>query len=404
MAKIMNFRCFKVVAILGCTLSWTLFSSNLHSDEDFARPYIIPSIVQKSELSLEAVAQGEEIAAKIWQMDTKIGLSEHQLIKACLFIENISRRSSSRRVYSKKETGLHCTISKERLLNGYLISDLPHGYIGRGVHKTVSKAILYAKEPKILAVCLSDKTGKGELKILRKLPHCRGIVPFLGAVNGSNGKFEIYLESFSEGSLLGKFYQKFSFEPEQLLKIAKDISYGLRAMHHRGLIHRDLHLGNMLLRKGSNGLFEAGLIDFGQSMSVSMAKKKFVAQAPRSKNAPELLIRSNKNMNQYRAEVYALGANLYSLFWGEDLPWGFLYNPYKLGKLSKVQRRKLFRKIVANYTALKKQRVGPLMKSPALSPYEQVQLLIFEMLDYAPSRRPSMREVVKKLEGLVPDL
>jgi hypothetical protein len=367
-------------------------------DADLVEP--VPNL-RKSVLSIESSSRALRIAAKIWKIDSNLGLTKTELIKACLFIEKKSRSMSEKTYYSKKEHGIPCTISKVPQ-RGYLISDLPHGHIGHGVHKIVSKAILYADEPKIVASCLCDDSGKFEVQILQKLHNCRGIVPFLGVIHHSHDKLELLLEFFPDGSLLSKLAKQFPFSHEQMLKIAKDAAQGLLAMHQRHYIHRDLHSGNILLRKNSNGMFDAALVDFGKAMLVSKATKKDVPQAPKTKNPPEMLIHSIQKLNRYSVDVYAFGANLYSLFWNKRLPWAKAFNPYRMRKMSYSERKETYRKIVADYVALKKKTLQSLLTKDSLTAHEQAQLLIFSMIDYSPSRRPTMAEVVSKLDELMP--
>jgi len=338
------------------------------------------------------------IAEKIWGLDNTLGLTKLELINACLFIERISHSSMKKHAYSKEKTGLRCKISKESGL-GYLISDLPQGYISSGCHKTVSKAILYGDKPRILAACLSDKSGKGEVTILRKLRNCRGIVACVGTAPWSHDKTMIWLDSYLEGSLLDRVNSRYRFTEEQILKIAKDLSHGLLAMHRHRLVHRDLHLANMLLRKASNGLFDAALIDFGQSMPPWWAGKR-IPQAPRSKNPPEVLIVPIRKLNRYAADVYALGANFYSIVWNSSVPWGRSINPYVTKYYSHAKRRKIYRKAVARYDEMRKKLVGDFEHNAQLHPYQRFQLLIFRMLDYNPARRPSMKTVVRTLDQI----
>ena len=409
----MNVNTLKIIALFLCTLNVTCLGVSSRENPEFrlkpqrdsSHSMGIANLCFKTKklaLPSEAIARSRAIAEQIWKMDNTFGLTKAELKKACLFIEKAARLRPKKRYYSKKELGIPCTISKVPSLNGYLISDLPNGCIGSGAHKTVRKAILYADTPKIIASCLCDESGKAEVRILRKLHHCLGIVPLLGVGRHSHKKLEFWLEFYPEGTLHSMRDQKFHFTQDQMLKISKDVARGLLAMHQRHLIHRDLHLGNILLRHRSSGLFDAVLVDFGKAMRISKATKKDMPQTPKSKNPPEILVHSIKKMDRKAVDVYALGCVLYTLFWNEDLPWAYAYNPYKMKGLSRKDRRVQYQKIVASYRALKKKRVELLKNKPSLTAHEQAKLLIFSMIDYIPSRRPSMVEVVKRLDELVP--
>lgn len=352
----------------------------------------------KRALNASEVARSQAIADKIWSMDQKLGLSKSDLYKVCLRIERIDHSSSKRLVHPKRRTGLPCKISKEPHLNGYLISDLPHGYMDRGCHKIVSKAILYSDEPKILASCIGTRKAMAEVKIMRKLGRCRGTAAFLGVANRPRDKLEIWLESYSEGSLLRKRISGQQFSREQKLKIFKDISYGLRALHQHKFVHRDLHFGNMLLRKSARGQFDAALIDFGQASHPKDAGKR-VPQIPGHLNPPELLVQPLKKIDRYAADVYALGVSFYSFLSGEDLPWVCLSNPKETRHCSRAAKKRRYQSIVAEYEPVRRRY----QTSPTAQPYEKALLLIVRMLDYNPARRPTMPEVVSTLERIAPD-
>lgn len=350
-------------------------------------------------------------ANKIWKMDHNIGLTHEELVSVCKFIEKLDRSSTQDdKTFTRNETNLPCEIERISSPKGFLIKNLPRGRskIGSGVHKVVKKAIFYGKHPKIVADCLTDKSGLSEIYVLKKLKNCRGIVPFLGAVPRSGNRHSILLEYFPEGSLNIKLRHKYRFSFTQMLKIAKDTSRGLKCMHDRHLIHRDLHGGNILLRSASGGLFEAVLVDFGKSINPSRARDSSVLQGAKGRNAPEALIKPLSRINRYSADVYAMGCNYYYMMWNTQVPWQYVFNVYALQTYAPVFRENLYKRFVSRYTHDKKKKIGKLLKKKKqgihLSQKEKVKILIFRMLDTNPSERPTITDVFQRFNRMAPSL
>ncbi len=354
------------------------------------------------------MAQGEvaeERAEFIWNLDSTIGLTHKELLSVCQFIEKHSSDGSNR-VFSQSETKLPCVIERISSLNGFLVRDLPGGRskIGSGCHKIVQKAILYTQKPKIIADCLSDASGAREISILKKLKDCRGIVPFLGSVARSKNQYSIFLEYFSEGSLLSKLKWIHEFSVEQKLKIARDCARGLKSMHALHLIHRDLHAGNILLRRTPSGLLEAALVDFGKTMNIHQAGDGDVPQAAKSRNPPEALITPFSKLRRYPIDIYAMGCNYYYMAWNQSVPWRGNYNVYALHTYAYSRRVQIYKRILDQYRREKLKKIGSLLekeqKGMTLSPLEKFQILIFEMIDSDPARRPNASTVLKRLQKM----
>ena len=179
-------------------------------------------------------------------------------------------------------------------------------------------------------------------------------------------------------------------------------------MHARHLIHRDLHTGNILLRSTPSGLLEAALVDFGKTMDVRRAGNGDIPQAAKSRNPPEVLIVPFSKLNRYLVDVYAMGCNYYHMVWKQPVPWQNAYNVYAVHTYAHFFREKMHRHIVSMYSDEKRKKIGSLLakkrKGVALSRNERFQILVFRMIDFEPLRRPSVSEIVRRLQKLAPTL
>ena len=97
-------------------------------------------------------------------------------------------------------------------------------------------------------------------------------------------------------------------------KLTIDLAKGLQYLHERGVIHRDVKLENVLLRKEKNGSLKAVLIDFGLSCFLGPEEVSTEPVGTLKYAAPEILSRVS-----YRGEVdcWSLGVLLYILLQGK---------------------------------------------------------------------------------------
>jgi serine/threonine protein kinase len=349
--------------------------------------------------SLEASPESAQAIAKaLWKQDHNIGLSRSQLEEVCLYIDKKASKKDDEQASLNRHTYLSCDIVRTTSPDGFMITHLPGDMrIGSGVHKVVMKALFYGSDPKIVAECLADESSEDEVEVLKQLQGCRGIVPYLGSVSRPNNTCTIYLEYIPGGSLTGTIHAGYPFTIKQKLKIAKDAMIGLKSMHDHNLVHRDLHGGNILLRKKPSGLFTAVLTDFGKTIDPRTAKEHDVPQAPKTRNPPETLIKQFSTIDRYAADVYAMGCNLYIMEWKVSVPWTKLYNVYSLHTYSPEKRARLHKIIAQQYKKLKKERIGNLLSKKRLTPRERFQILIFKMLSVSPEDRPTVDGILRAL-------
>ena len=229
-----------------------------------------------------APEQARAVARALWKKDHAIGMRRSQLNRACCFIDEIASKRPWQRVFSKKETGLPCDIERTVEPKGFMLTHLqgPFAKLGSGIHKVVMKALFYGPKPRLVAECIADESCAHEVEILKQLQGCRGIVPMLGYAVHPDNTYTIYLEYFRTGSLIKAIEDGVRFSTKQKLAIATDVLSGLHSLHERRLVHRDLHPGNILLRRCPSGL-HAALIDFDKTIDPKNATDQDIPQAPK---------------------------------------------------------------------------------------------------------------------------
>jgi serine/threonine protein kinase len=213
----------------------------------------------------------------------------------------------------------------------------------------------------------------------------------------------VYLDYFPEGSLKRKIASGVKFTQDQIFKIAQDSIQGLISMHRHKIVHRDLHAGNILLRSTKDGQYEAALVDFGRSRKYNKIGNG-LPQAASSRNPPEGLITSFRKLDRFRVDVYAMACNFYYLLWRKSHSWASAYNSHDMSVYSKSDRKKIYSFIVREYKKTKKEKLSliaeKIKNGKPLTRMEKFKVITFKMLDFEPSRRPSLAQIAEDLKKL----
>ncbi len=99
-----------------------------------------------------------------------------------------------------------------------------------------------------------------------------------------------------------------------LARIARDAARGLAHAHEKGVIHRDVKPGNLLVDRGGRVV----VTDFGLARltdSASLTSTDAIVGTPKYMSPEQILARADRPVDG-RADVYALGATLYHLATG----------------------------------------------------------------------------------------
>jgi serine/threonine protein kinase len=155
-------------------------------------------------------------------------------------------------------------------------------------------------------------------------------------------------------------------------KVIGRIIRGLAVLHSRGILHRDIHSGNILIKgyeKGSK--LEIKLIDFGQSRFLASLDSDYKITKrvyPASIDPPEIFKSQNRETHySFPADIWTLGCVLGDYAVGGDIMEGFKLNIlYKNERNFKLMKRRL-RKVNKNFPGLG----DVLLKMIALDPKDR---------------------------------
>ena len=148
-----------------------------------------------------------------------------------------------------------------------------------------------------------------EARALAALDHA-SIVPVLDV--GSDRGRHYFVMKLLEGEVLSARLRRGRTPVHQALSIAIDVLDGLDHMHSRGVIHRDIKPGNVLVSTEGHAI----ILDFGvlrlQGSDARVTKAGEYVGTPEYV-APELIL---TQPGDARTDVYSLGITLYELLTG----------------------------------------------------------------------------------------
>lgn len=101
-----------------------------------------------------------------------------------------------------------------------------------------------------------------------------------------------------------------------LPKISYDLFLALLYIHSRGLIHRDIHPGNVFITCQENGEFKAVIGDFGLA---TLAKNRYMQY---NTGVPGFV--APEKRFSYKSDVYALGCIIFFIYTGQKYAVGLL--------------------------------------------------------------------------------
>ncbi|MDX1577829.1 MAG: protein kinase [Gemmatimonadota bacterium] len=149
-----------------------------------------------------------------------------------------------------------------------------------------------------------------EIRITAGLQH-PNVLPLLDS--GVAGGIHFYIMPYVEGeSLKDRLDREGRLPPGEAIRIALDVAGGLEHAHARGVLHRDIKPGNILLGEG-----QVQIVDFGIARAMvelgggELTETGFGIGTP-NYMAPEQFIGEATS----RSDVYSLGAVLYEMLTG----------------------------------------------------------------------------------------
>ncbi|KAI8915511.1 fused serine/threonine kinase-like protein, partial [Powellomyces hirtus] len=182
------------------------------------------------------------------------------------------------------------------------------GQFGK-VHIAIHRRTLKRCALKLIPASLPDADAlQAEIATHRALTH-PNIVTLTDCFE-ANGEVCVVTEYCANGDLLGLLQEKGRFEVDEVRNVARGLCRGLRYLHERGIVHRDLKLQNILL----DDKHTVKICDFGFSRMLPGHNVTLTSvKGTPIYMAPELI---RERPYSHAIDLWAMGIILYELFVG----------------------------------------------------------------------------------------
>ncbi|RZC54288.1 hypothetical protein C5167_013149 [Papaver somniferum] len=249
---------------------------------------------------------------------------------------NIGNTTSSSGVEQEDlEIGFHDIISPNGRFGRNIRSWTKGTFLGSGSWGTVYEGfsddgLFFA----VKEVSLLDQGNQGkksvyqleqEIALLSNFEH-ENIVQYLGT-DKAEGKLYIFLELVTKGSL-AQLYQKYDLRDSQVSSYTRQILHGLKYLHDRDVVHRDIKCANILV--DANGSVK--LADFGLAKTTKLNDVKS-SKGTAFWMAPEVVNRKNTGYG-LPADIWSLGCTVLEML-THQLPYApleWMQATYRIGK------------------------------------------------------------------------
>lgn len=236
---------------------------------------------------------------------------------------------------------------------------------------------IYAAKTVAKSSIKSEKTRKkllSEIQIHRSMKHT-SVVEFIDCFEDDVNVY-ILLEMCCNGSLMDLMKKRKTLTEPEVKFITVQISGGVKYLHDRGVIHRDLKLGNIFFDQDYN--LKIG--DFGLAAIVSEeSEKKYTVCGTPNYIAPEVLTGGKTTGHSFEVDIWSIGIMIYAMLFGKP--------PFQSKDVNKIYQRIKCGDFQfppdKDETRYSRERVS-----------EEAKILIEDLLATDPLERPSIDDIM----------
>ena len=150
-----------------------------------------------------------------------------------------------------------------------------------------------------------------EARILATLRDVKNVVPVLEWFEDNDTAYIVM--DYIRGMTLDEYVRKNAVDPQNLIRILRDLVDSLILVHEQGILHRDISPSNIMIREDDTPV----LIDFGAASSEERRAEGKDRTAIYNRSFSPAEQRDEAGVQGPWTDVYALSATLYAMICGE---------------------------------------------------------------------------------------
>jgi serine/threonine protein kinase len=201
----------------------------------------------------------------------------------------------------------------------------------RGTHKRVYKVNEF-----VLINCEYNEDAVNEISMLKSLDH-PNVIKILDIKKDSNGYNRVWIQQEFKGKSC--FDLKGSINESDIMTVATQMLDTFRYLESRNVLHRDIKPENILAQMNGQEGLKVTLIDFNLATNVigsNMSADVYNEDAERGIYFRPPEINSEKIAYGFSADIWALGASLLEMKFGESI-YKYMYHISKCTKSKHVE-------------------------------------------------------------------
>ncbi len=401
----------QVDAVLVRTLSTGLFSRITASIRRWVESWNYQHIVfDKKEIRISKSASSQEIAATnekiakqlISEKDVKVFLPQDEN-KAQKIYQAFSQNAS---IWLTKASALKIETSETVTENGIRFQLLKKStgeidiqvkgeFLGKGTYKVAKvafsllKNIREAKTKPVKSSKKEDLEGIQQEYTVSQALHKKGKIPFVMEIHQVRN-----IANPDKIALLGELCDKGDFSDiivdpnvqfSEKLPLLIDTAKGLQEIHKKGFCHLDIKPENIFIKTNEKGKLEPRIGDFG---FVTKRNSKRMPCGTLSYAAPEIIMKSHLNMPitcSDKMDVFSFGVMLFDA----------------IRNTRDTTRQRLFERPLDEDSYQTNTTVqNHIQTQLRQDPKDLYKVLIADCVQSDPAKRPSMKEVHKRLVAI----
>ena len=151
-----------------------------------------------------------------------------------------------------------------------------------------------------------------EIEIMKHLGNHERVVK-LYEIHETRNSLYFILEYMEGGELIQRIKDKGFYNENDAVKLLQNLLLGLKYIHSKGILHRDIKPGNIMLKSIDDDL-DIKIVDYGLSYDLVRMGKPWKRCGTPGFVAPEMFIGDKKKPYAEKSDVFSLGCVFYIMY------------------------------------------------------------------------------------------